>query len=297
MPNVTYRKPLETEMPETAGVFLEAVADLYARHGAAGSPLPERGLIEQGYEHIRRTGIFRVAESDGRIVAVCHAVVRDSVWFLSGFWVLPEWQRQKIGMPMLREVWAEGAAAGARTFFTWSSVDTTAMAAYMKMGMLPGYQILTFAGAADINGDAQAHAVYETRPLEAAAAVAIDERVRATGREIDHRFWLGDPACTGRLLLARDGRVAGYYYVQHKGVVGPAAWEDERDAEGLLVAAFREASERGGGQVRMALPGINHTGIRFALGAGLRLVAYTHLLTTAPFGRMERYVPSGPSLF
>ncbi|HEV2706595.1 MAG TPA: GNAT family N-acetyltransferase, partial [Pyrinomonadaceae bacterium] len=139
MPNVIYRTPLETEIPQTASVFLEAVADLYARHGAAGAALPERSFIEQMYEHIRRTGIFRVAESEGRIVAVCHAVVRDSIWFLSGFWALPELQRQKIGMPMLREVWEAGAAAGARTFFTWSSVDTTAMAAYMKMGMLPGY--------------------------------------------------------------------------------------------------------------------------------------------------------------
>jgi hypothetical protein len=297
MPQVIYRKPLETEIPEAAGVFLEAVADLYARHGAAGAPLPERRLIEQVYGHIRRTGIFRVAEWEGRIVAVCHAVVRAEVWFLSGFWVLPELQRQKIGMPMLREVWEEGAATGARTFFTWSSVDTTAMAAYMKMGMLPGYQILTFAGAADVKAERPTDGIYTTRTLDAADAVSIDERVRATGREIDHRFWLNDADYAGRLVLDDGGRVAGYYYVHRSGVVGPAAWEDERDGEGVLAAAFREASGRSGGQVRMALPGVNHTAIRFALNAGLRLAAYTHLLTTAPFGRMERYVPSGPSLF
>ncbi|HEV2707363.1 MAG TPA: hypothetical protein VGV59_15705, partial [Pyrinomonadaceae bacterium] len=160
-----------------------------------------------------------------------------------------------------------------------------------------GYQILTFAGAPRIEPDGRQREAYEVRPLALADVVSIDERVRATGREIDHRFWLSDANCAGRLVLARGGRVAGYYYVQHKGVVGPAAWEVEEDAESLLVAAFREAAERGGGQVRMALPGINHTAIRFALGAGLRLVAYTHLLTNAPFGRMECYVPSGPSLF
>ncbi|HEX8852997.1 MAG TPA: GNAT family N-acetyltransferase [Pyrinomonadaceae bacterium] len=295
MTQVTYRQPLETEIEETAGVFLEAVADLYARHGLPGAALPERPFIEKMYEYIRRTGIFRVAESEGRIVAVCHAVVRDSLWFLSGFWALPALQRQRIGMPLLREVWEEGARAGARTFFTWSSVDTTAMAAYMKMEMLPGYQILTFAGAPRVTPPPLD--VYETRPLDVAAAVSIDERVRATGREVDHRLWLSDADYTGRLVLGRGGRVAGYYYFQQSGVVGPAAWDAAEDAEGLLSAAFREASARSGGQVRLALPGINHAGIRFSLASGLRLLAYTHLLTTAPFGRMECYVPSGPSLF
>jgi hypothetical protein len=43
--------------------------------------------------------------------------------------------------------------------------------------------------------------------------------------------------------------------------------------------------------------GINHAGIHFALQTGLRLTGYAHLLTSAPFGRMEQYIPSGPSLF
>jgi hypothetical protein len=58
----------------------------------------------------------------------------------------------------------------------------------------------------------------------------------------------------------------------------------------------REAAGQAQG-LRMMIPGINHIAIRFALQAGLRLAAYSHLLTTAPFGRMEQYLPSGPSLF
>ena len=50
-------------------------------------------------------------------------------------------------------------------------------------------------------------------------------------------------------------------------------------------------------ELRCHLPGVNHESIRFALGAGLRLVNFSHFLTTAPFGRMERNLASGPSLF
>ena len=34
-----------------------------------------------------------------------------------------------------------------------------------------------------------------------------------------------------------------------------------------------------------------------ALAAGLRFANHSHFLTTSPFGAMERYLPSGPSLF
>ncbi len=147
MPNdeVIYRPVREAEMPEAATLFLVTVADLRERLNLT-TPLPPREYIELAYEHIRRTGIFQVAELDGQLAAICHAVVRDSIWFLSGFWTLPGFQGQKIGRPLLERVMDEGARAGATTFFTWSSTDLQAMATYMKTGMLPGYQALTFTG-------------------------------------------------------------------------------------------------------------------------------------------------------
>ena len=49
--------------------------------------------------------------------------------------------------------------------------------------------------------------------------------------------------------------------------------------------------------VRLRALGRSHDTIRFALGRGLRLVGNSHLLTTGPFGRLECYAPSGPTLF
>lgn len=289
---VKYRPVHETEIGETVVIFLTAVADMYRRHGI-NTPAPERSVIETYYRHTFETGIYYVAEVDGQLAAVCHAVVRDGLWFLSGFWMLPEFQRQQIGGRLLRLVRAEGERAGAHTFFTWSSVDTTAMAGYMKIGMLPGYQILTFGGELQRELTEQ-RAGYEVQPLEMANAIDMDRQVRATGREVDHRFWLAQPTFQGRQLTS-SGRIVGYYYFNH-GVIGPAAWANPNNGEALIEAACREAS-LGASQVRLMIPGVNHTAIRFALSSGLRLVAYSHLLTSAPFGLMQQYLSSGPSLF
>lgn len=292
MEAVQYRPVREAEIDETVAIFLTAVADMYERHGIKMA-VPERASIETGYRHVFETGIFYVAEVGGQIAALCNAVVRDHVWFLSGFWMLPQFQRRGIGGPLLRRVRDEGSAHGATTFFTWSSVDTTAMASYMKLGMLPGYQILTFAGPLR-RELAAAREGYASEPLELSNAAELDGQVRATGRELDHKFWLTKSGHEGRQLV-RDGRAVGYYYF-NRGTIGPAAWANPNEAEALIEAACREAA-RDAEQLRLMTPGINHTAIRFALGSGLRLVAYSHLLTTAPFGRMEQYLASGPLLF
>jgi GNAT superfamily N-acetyltransferase len=292
MKAVQYRRVRETELAETVEIFLTAVTDMYARHGI-DTPPPERASIETGYRHIFETGIFQVAEVDGRIAAICNGVVRDRLWFLSGFWMLPTYQRQGIGGALLNRVKTEGHEAGARTFFTWSSVDRTAMAGYMKQGMLPGYQILTFAGGVG-RESAEQQPGYGVEPLDLSYAMELDARVRATSREADHKFWLSKSGHRGRKVV-RAGRPAGYYYF-NSGSIGPAAWSEAEDGLTVMEAALREAAQ-GAEQVRMAIPGVNHAAIRFALGAGLRLAAFSHLLTSAPFGLMEQYLPSGPLLF
>jgi GNAT superfamily N-acetyltransferase len=288
---VEYRPVREAEMPETVDLFLTTVHDLGKRWNL-NWPLPPREHIEQVYDYIRRTGIFLVAEVDGRLGAICHAIVRDHLWFLSGFWTMPHLQGQKIGRPLLKLVWDEGARIGASVFFTWSSIDLQAMASYMKMGMLPGYQLLNFMGEARCSNEK--HYDYEMQPLDLSAALLIDEQIRGTKRGVDHHFWLSEMKSEGRQLV-RAGRVVGYYYL-NKGTIAPAAWLNERDAGALLEAACREASAQSA-QVRMIIPGANHAAIRFALQANLKLAGYGHLLTTASFGQMEKYLTSGPSLF
>ena len=292
MTDIIYRAAREEDVPAALDLFLEAVHELYRRHNLE-MPLPPRPSVETAYRHIFETGIFRLAEADGRLVAICHAVVRDALWFLSGFWARPELLAAGgVGGHLLREVWREGEAAGARKFFVWSSMDTTAIASYLKIGMLPGYQIFTFTGAPIDLPDAPAGHTVE--PLTPEAACGIDREVRETRREADHRFWLSVEKLEGR-QVRRNGRLVGYYYF--KGATfGPAAWAEAGAAEALLTLGCREAAAQSE-TISLRVPGINHDAIRFAFRHGLRLNAMAHLFTNAPIGRMEQYLASGPSLF
>lgn len=283
-----YRDARIEDIPMMVGVFRAAVADMFARNNVQ-TPIPPPQAVAAAYEHVCRTGQFRVAEVDGRIVAITGAILRGSLWYLSAFWVLPEYQNHRIGMPLLRQVWEAGVAQGARKFFTWSSVDITAMAAYMKLGMLPGYQILLFEGVRQDLPMVPRGLV--TAPLEPEVAMTLDQSIRGTRREADHALW---SALSGRQVLC-DGETVGYYYTNH-GSIGPAAWTEPGVATAILTFACGDAAANSN-RVRLAIPGINHDALRFAFKTGLRLSGNAHFLASAPFGCMERYLPSGPSLY
>lgn len=291
MSEINYRTARPEDIPEMADLFLLALNDLYKRNGVS-AVVPPRPAVLQGYEHIRSTGIFQVAEYEGRIVAIAGAVVRDQLWYLSAFWAHPELQRKKIGMPLLKKVWEAGKEAGTTIFFTWSSIDLTAMAAYMKLGMVPGYQNFFFDGVPKQLPEIPSND--EVAPLEKPVVMEIDQRIRGTSREPDHDFWFSNPNLQKKQVLQK-GRVIGYYYL-NRGVIGPAAWKQPHHAETVLAFACREASVLAP-EIRIALPGINHAALRFAFDAGLRLTSFAHFLSTASFGRMEQYIPSGQSLY
>lgn len=288
--NLTCREANESDLPAMADLFLAARDDMLARAGTP-MPTPPREMVVAGYRHVLRTGIFRVAEASGRIESIAGAVVRDGLWFLSAFWTRPGLQRRGVGGPLLKQVHEEGRRRGATTFFTFSSPDLPAVAAYLKLGLLPGTQIFTFAGAPLCLPEIPAG--HDLLPLTVEGAGSFDREVRGTAREADHRAW-AEMGFSGK-AVARGGDPVGYYYA-NRGMAGPAAWLDARDAEAVLSLAFRDAAATAS-EVRMIVPGENHTAIRFALAHGLRLASVSHLLTSAPFGRLDRYVSSGPALF
>lgn len=293
---VTYRAAGPADIPALAALFALARDDLARRLGWPGRPEDPR-RSEPDYEHVLGTGSFRLAEAEGVPIGLACAILRDDIWFLSGFWVHPEQQRAGIGGPLLRQVWAEGEARGCRTFCVWASSDPTALAAYMKLGMLPGYQIMQF--AAD-----PAALRLPTAPADAALRPAgladlpllgvLDAQIRATPRLEDHRWLLGRPdaACW---LLERSGQPVAYTYTSGARI-GPAAWIDPDDATDLLSLALLAAAAIGP-RVVLAVPGPNHVALRLALDTGLRLRSHAHFLSTRPLGRPEQYLPQGPLLY
>jgi GNAT superfamily N-acetyltransferase len=276
------------DLPACVEVHHMSLGEMQRRHNFPPTPFDEMLTL---YRHILETGIFHVTEVDGQIAGFACAILRGPWWFLSGFWVRPGMQGNGLGMPLLRSVWQSGEKAGAKSFFVWSSIDLPAMASYLKMGMLPGSQILTFEGSPLLAHEPLP--AYQPEPLELSVARQIDEQILGAERNPDHDFWQRSGAA-GYQLRA-ESRLIGYYYL-NGGVIGPAAWLDPKDAPAVLQSAWRGASPQATSS-RLRIPGMNHAALRFALSAGWRLVGYSHLLLTTPVGQMDRYLPSGPGLF
>jgi len=279
------------DMPACVDVFHESLRDLLRRHNMPAEDLPAADRSLAYYQHALDTGVFEVAEVDGRLAALACATIRDHLWFLAGFWVRPAMQHQHVGSAVLRRAWDAGVERGATHFFVWSSMDLPALSAYMRLGMVPGAQLFTFEGKPTVDGESASG--YSVGPLPRGFAEAMDKIVLGAGRHVDHEFrarrgWLG------RQVL-KDGKGVGYYYLEG-GSIGPAACSEPAHCAPMLALACREAADSGA-DVILRVPGMNHEALRFAFSAGLRLANVAHLLMSAPFGHLEQYLPSGPALF
>ncbi|HYP76478.1 MAG TPA: GNAT family N-acetyltransferase [Polyangiaceae bacterium] len=286
-----FRRLRREEVPLAADVFLVSLAELARAHGLPPPVSYTRAAVVPAYEHLFETGIFEVAELDGKIVGIAAATVRDSIWFLAMFWVLPEHKLQGIGRPLLERVERLGAEQGATVRCVWSSIDFAAIASYLKLDMMPAGPIFTFTGP--LASEPAAHDEARVSELDPKTTSAIDRIVRGVAREQDHAYFRA--RATPAYQLEIEQRAVGYFYVKD-GVIGPAAWSDSASGEALLSHALRQASSQAP-EVKMIALGVNQTAIRHALGAGLKLVSASHFFTSRAFGKLDCYLPSGPVLF
>ena len=283
---VRNRAAREEDVEPALDLFVGTLRDMLARNGIDPGDLA-RDEWRYGYPHVFRTGIFRVAEEHGELVAICHAIVRGPLWFLSGFWTRPDRQKTGIGGRLLREVWEEGRARGASIFHVVVH-RPHCDGSYLRRGMCP-LPDPGFVGEP-----------MESPPSRRMSRTHGRDRIGARSRrdrhprEVDHAFWSSEPGRVGRAVM-RGGGAIGYYYVR-SGTIGPAAWTTSAYADVVLRAALADAYAQSA-IVRLRALGANHDTIRFALSSGLRLAGYSHLLTTESFGHLDRYAPSGPTLF
>lgn len=283
--SIDHRSGRAEDLPKAAALFCEAYFDLARRNGLTPAPVTPAEMMP-AYTHLLETGLFEVACEGDALRAFAMGFVRDDLFFLSMFWTQPGKQKRGLGRPCLDRILAAARARGARTFSVWSSIDFAALGSYLKRGMRPVGPVLTFMGEPVVEQPDG-----ELVPLAPGVAAALDAEVRGTPRRIDHAFFTETKQ---GFEVRRDGRSLGYFYAKG-GRVGPAAWQAGEGSAvlraGLHVAARETAS------VVMAVLGPSSEAIDAALGAGLKIVGTSHLLTSAPFGALDRYVPSGPALF
>jgi len=286
-----YRALRDDEISEAVEVFLAGLGQYAVRMSLPAPTAYTPAAVQPLYRHLFDTGIFEVAEQDGRLVTVCAAVLRDDLCFLSMFWTRPECLQRGLGKPLLERVFEQARRRGARRFATWSSLDFAAVGTYLKLGLLPGGPIFTFEGP--LKQPIEPPAAVQVRELEPTTAATVDGVVRAARRPIDHPYFIARGA-RGFQTEGAHG-VTGYFYV-NAGVIGPAAWLHPGDGESVLACALREAASDAP-RVKLMFLGTNGPALRAAAAHGLRLVGTAHWLRSAPFGKLDQYLPSGPAVF
>ncbi len=303
-------RPATTEdVTPSVDVFVDSLYDLRQRFSMVGQTI-DKVEWTRGYSHILRTGIFFVAVQDEKVVGVCNGVIRDGLWFLTSFWVDPKCQGQGIGKKLIDTVWDAATESGAKNYFVWASIDMRAMAQYLRLGMLPGYQILTYKVSLDhlptdveeIRKVLHQRSVlqqthwpgYRLEDLTSSVAAGIDEKVRATGREIDHKYLLEGSTTKAFAVLHQDQPV-GYFYLQDISV-SPAAWISAEHGAAVLTFAIAMIRTQSDSMILM-IPGCNHLALKTALAMQGRMVSNSHFFTAESFGNLECYLPSGPLLY
>ncbi|HZT40737.1 MAG TPA: GNAT family N-acetyltransferase [Chthonomonadaceae bacterium] len=204
-----------------------------------------------------------------RVIGYARSVVRDTVWSLTEFFVLPGHHRQGIGSALLERCLADGAAAGAETRMVLASQHPGADSLYVrKAGCFPRIPMLllsgplislcsarqhfmpiedaalTLPGVISNQSSSQLRAEPLVRTPEIAAALdALDREIVGYARSQEHDFWeqaMGGPNGTARLFRRSaslgDGEIAGYAYIGATSS-GPVLARDPADLPRMLMHA------------------------------------------------------------
>ncbi|MFW9777755.1 MAG: GNAT family N-acetyltransferase [Candidatus Heimdallarchaeota archaeon] len=272
---------------------MDSLTDLETRMNVSPS-LPSKSEMEKFYRHAMSSGDFFVALADKKIIGFSGAIIRDTLWFLSAFWVLPSFQKSGIGFSLLERVYEKGVSRGASVFCVYSSSDFPALASYMKMGMFPGYPVFYFEGTPKRASFSEANSP-RSEELQEGIATELDLEIRGVDRLTDHRYWksLGSRA----VQIEIEGTMAGYYYVR-EGFIGPVVSKQSKDMELLLNLAIKDAVDFSPNKnITLMVPGINHLALKWILKTGFRIRSTSHFLTSKKFGNLTNYLPSGPGLY
>ncbi len=298
---VTYRLAREDDLSAMRLIQSTALRDLIAREGGDPSTMPITDQPSAEMRHILRTdpALAWIAVEDGRPIGFSAGIVRRELWFLSDLFVLPEAHRGGIGGELLRHCLAAGKKRGARIIAVESSGDPPAQSLYIRAGMVPRFPLFAIKGPARQLSrlPVSRHAI---TPITASRTWVrrlgdLDETVWGRRRDGDHRFWLGDGGKTCLGIANKSGALLAYVYYDHR-IVGPLAARTAR----LQLPLLRAIGDTLGGQpdaaVELRVPGIDATMLSALLEAGLRIDHVGLFMASRPFGRFERYVPSGGTL-
>ena len=330
---VTYRRAEEADLPRAFAVFRAALNSYLVPAGQ--KPILDDDQQSPTYLHMLRHDAerFWVAEAvveeltgvgdgtpgvgtpgdtatlgDGgtlgdtgrQIVGWGSGLLRGDWWFLSSLFVLPEAQGLGVGARLF-ELAATGAPPGAVRATITDSLQPVSNTLYARRGLLPREVLIGFDGRPSERDAPPRLGTLAPEPLTLAAIpelLEIDASAAGVDRSVDHEFYLTGGGRYG-YLFRRRGRAAGYVLLRRDGWVGPLAAVRAQDVEAITAYGIADLQARGfAEQVRAGVTGRCEGAQRAFWGAGLRFSSTPGLLLSSrPFGRLDRYVAASYGLF
>jgi GNAT superfamily N-acetyltransferase len=227
-----------------------------------------------------------VAERNGDIVGLALAIVREDVWGLSLFGVVPDLQGQGLGGRLLEP--ALRHANGRRGAIILSSTDPRAMRRYFRAG----FRLRPCVAAAGAINRSRLPAGLASRPGDPGADRDLLDAASRHVRTAAHGEDVGALLATGGALLVHD---AGGFAVHRDGSPVVLAATDAATAADLLWSCL--AAGPPGGPVHVDfISERNDWAVAVSLDAGLTLVPDGPVFVRGETGPFAPYLPSGAYL-
>jgi GNAT superfamily N-acetyltransferase len=305
---VTYRLAREDDLSAMRLIQSKALYDLVVtRSGRPPSTIPITDEPSSEMRHLLRTDpmLAWIASEDGRPIGFSVGFVRQELWFLSDLFVLPEAHSQGVGGELLKRCLAAGDARGANIRAVASSGELGAQRLYVRAGMVPRYPLFGIDGPApgliELAAPRMKEIIKEgtfSKPWIRKLG-DLDEAIWGRRRDGDHGFWLAEAGLTCLAIMDGARGISAYAYYSSTGShhrIGPVAARIPRLQISLLRAIGDALGAQADATVEFRVPGINMTALSALLGAGLRIDHVGQYMASKPFGRFDRYLPSGGTL-
>ena len=306
---IAYRPATTDDLVACAGIWRDSINDYTRRLNQPDIP-DDLGAILRLYAHLQATDPagFVVAERavDGgppAVVAFAASVRRESLWFLSMLFVLPDVQAAGLGRGLLAKVMPPPGEAALAT--STDSAQPISNGLYASLGIAPRMPLVRLVGLPERDGHLPglpgAVRALPFAALDGSTADHLDDEVAALDRAtagveplVDHRF-VRTEGRAGFLYVDGGGRPIGYGYTSEAGRVGPVATLDPALLAPILGHLVSTIVPRGAFGIWM--PGDAGEAMAALLRSGFRIDGFPCLVCwDRPLADFSRYVPISPGL-
>ncbi len=151
IPNVSLRSATTSELGSCADIWRVSIDDYMSRLGQGAMP-PELGPVTRLFNHLQATDpdrfvVAATPSPDGgaeQVVGFASAIERESLWYLSMLFVLPEFQGAGLGRALLDRVMPDGD--GHVRALATDSAQPISNALYSSYGVVPRMPLLNLNG-------------------------------------------------------------------------------------------------------------------------------------------------------